>query len=288
MESMARLMDKLASQDGKNATHITNVSVYKWSQYQPPTPLYYEKGIVIIGQGSKTIYLGKEKYSYDPGSYLVLSVALPAECEIFAAPQAPLLSLCIDIDLRVLKSAIDKLNNCMDGEWFTPPKNCRGLFISRSTRELKTVVLRLLQALQSPVDSEMLGDGLLFEIYYRVLCSENASTLHALFVKNAILAKVDKSIEHIRHNFTRSISVSELSFISGMSQSAFYRTFKAVTGTSPIQFIKKVRLNRARDLLVNDGLRVGEVASRIGYESTTQFSREFKRYYNRSPRDFLS
>ncbi|MGD9212400.1 MAG: helix-turn-helix domain-containing protein, partial [Desulfobacteraceae bacterium] len=158
-----------------------------------------------------------------------------------------------------------------------------GLFLSRTTPKIKNVVVRLLRAIQSPVESKVLGEGIVHELIFRIMCSENASSLYALAMKNTNLARIDKALKLIHENYQDSINVEKLADIVNMSPSSFHRAFKKVTSSSPIQYVKKIRLDKAKSLLIEQGLRVNEAATQVGYESTTQFSREFKRHFGNSP-----
>ncbi|MBU1231727.1 MAG: AraC family transcriptional regulator, partial [Proteobacteria bacterium] len=152
-----------------------------------------------------------------------------------------------------------------------------------ATPPIKETLLRLLQALQSPLDSNVIGQGIVNELIFRIMCGENASSLYALAMKNTNLSRIDKALKLIHSNYRQSIDVDSLAALANMSPSAFHRAFKDVTLSSPIQYLKKVRLGKARSLLMEQGSRVNEAAAEVGYESTAQFSREFKRYFGNSP-----
>jgi AraC-like DNA-binding protein len=145
--------------------------------------------------------------------------------------------------------------------------------------EIKEVVLRLLAALQSPIESSVLGKGLVYELLFRILCGENAAVLYALAMKNTTVAKIEKALKRIHSDYRSAMNVDSLASLVNMSPSAFHRAFNDVTASSPIQYIKKIRLTKARDLLLEQQVRVSEAANQVGYESAAQFSREFKRYF---------
>lgn len=287
MKNIAELMKSLAARDGVTLTDLSGVAIYKLSQYQPPTPVYYQKGIVIVGQGPKTLYLGDEKLDYDEDNYIVFSLPLPVKSEIFATADKPHICLFIGIDMGDLSFLIDKVENHADQFLFERDTKQPGFFVSRMTTELKDAAHRLLKVLHSPLECAIMGEGLKKEILYRVLCSENAASLYSLMMKNSNLSRVERAVKTIHSNYAKPISVDELAALVNMSTSAFHRAFKDVTTTSPIQYIKKTRLDRARELFLMSGTRVGETALAVGYESATQFSREFKRYFGSSPAEFI-
>ena len=283
MNEVAELMNKLSIANGVNGTSQAGVYVYKASEYQPRQPLCYEQGIIFVGQGSKRVFLGDKEYEYNPDNYLVLTVPLPAECETFATEAKPLLALFVTIDLAILSRIIGKMDEQIDHTFLDQSEKNHGLFLARTVPEIKDTVLRLLRVLQSPTESRILGDGLVYELIFRVMCGENASALYALSMKNTNLAKIDKALKQIHGNYPEPIDVNGLARLVNMSASAFHRAFKDVTSSSPIQYLKKVRLNNAKNMLIERGLRVNEAATVVGYESTNQFSREFKRYFGYSP-----
>jgi AraC-like DNA-binding protein len=131
----------------------------------------------------------------------------------------------------------------------------------------------------------VLGKGLVYELLFRILCGENAAVLYALAMKNTNVAKIEKALKLIHSSYNSAMNVDSLSALVNMSPSAFHRAFNDVTTSSPIQYIKKIRLTRARDLLLEQRVRVSEAAIHVGYESAAQFSREFKRYFGNSPSD---
>ncbi len=283
MNEVAQLINRLSIANGVNGTYQEGVFVFKATDYQERQPLCYEQGIIIVGQGAKRVFLGDKVYEYNPDNYLVLTVPLPAECETFATEEEPLLALFVTIDLGILSKIIGKMDDQIDHTFLNQSEKNHGLFLARAVPEIKDTVLRLLRVLQSPTESRILGDGLVYELIFRVMCGENASALYALSMKNTNLAKIDKALKQIHGNYPEPIDVNSLARLVNMSPSAFHRAFKDVTSSSPIQYLKKIRLNNAKSMLIERGMRVNEAATFVGYESTNQFSREFKRYFGLSP-----
>jgi AraC-like DNA-binding protein len=162
----------------------------------------------------------------------------------------------------------------------------RGLYVAAVTPMIKDVVLRLLSILQSPIESSVLGKGLVYELLFRIMCGENAAVLYALAMKNTNVAKIEKALKLIHSSCNSAMNVNSLAALVNMSPSAFHRAFNDVTASSPIQYIKKIRLTKARDMLIERRTRVSEAAIHVGYESAAQFSREFKRYFGNSPSEY--
>jgi len=283
MGDISRLMAGLAGKEGVNPTNIHGVNIFKASQYQAPEPLCYQQGVIIAGQGRKRVFVDNHCFEYNPDNYLVLGVPLPARCETFAAKEAPFMALVVDFNPHILGRILERMEHYPGHDFDGFKSSQLGVFTARSSRETKETVLRLLRVLQSPMESRVLGEYMVNELIFRVLCGENAAILYGLCVKNTKLARIEKALSLIHQDFTRSLNIDELSSSVNMSQSGFHRTFKRVTGSSPIQYVKKLRLDRARDMLLGREVRVNEAASLVGYTSATQFSREFKRHFGKSP-----
>ncbi len=283
MTEIAGLMNILARKEGFNTTLLPGVGVFKSSLSRPREPLCYQQGIIIVGQGSKIVTLGETTYKYNRENYLVLTVPIPAECETHAREGEPMLAMTVDLDIGLLNRIIAEMDNHINHDLLEKREKHKGLFLASATPQIQDTVLRLLQALQSPLDSKVIGPGLVHELIFRIMCGENASSLYALAMKNTNLARIDKALKLIHSNYRESMDVDSLAALVNMSQSAFHRAFKDVTASSPIQYLKKIRLNKAKSLLIEEGSRVNEAASEVGYESAAQFSREFKRYFGTSP-----
>ncbi|GGQ28248.1 AraC family transcriptional regulator [Shewanella litoralis] len=286
MNEIATLMAQLAPQEGVNNTHLAGVRVFRGSQYASRGPLCYSQGVLIVGQGKKRVYIEDKTFDYDRQHSLVMTVPLPVECETFASIEEPVLVLMVDINLVQLNYIV----RLMD-EHHQIPKDLNesrqsGFFIADSTEDMDCSVIRLLQALQSPLEAKVMGEALVLELLYRLLDSPNAAPLYALSLSHTRLSRVEKALSYIHKHYGDSVEVDTLAGLVNMSPSAFHRCFKEVTSSSPIQYVKKIRLNKARELLQLQKLKVKEVSTQVGYESTAQFSREFKRYFDQSPGEF--
>lgn len=283
MSEMVELMSRLAKEEGHNKTHIPGIKIYKLSEFHPRVPLCFQQGFFMIGQGTKRIFLNGEVYEYNADNYLVLAVPVPAECEAVATKEEPILMLQMDIDPVVISYII----NIMENEFSTSSKKtpCKqqALFLTTVNDRMKDNVIRLLRVLQSPLESRILGKGLVRELVYRLMLSENASSLYDLAMKNSKVARIEKALKQLHRGYQSQIEVESLAKLVNMSPSAFHRAFKEVTSSSPIQYLKKIRLTNARDILKDSNIRVNEAAAMVGYESTAQFSREFKRYFGFNP-----
>jgi len=280
-QRLTDLLGLLATRDGYTETSVDGVRLMRASLPLPRRPVLYEPGIVIVGQGRKRGYLGDRVYTYDAHNYLVLSVPLPFECETEASPREPLLALCVQVDLGMLAELLLMMD--AGRQPAPPPAPPASIYATPLDDHLSEASVRLLEAVRQPTEARILGPQIVREIIYRVLCGPQGGALRAAAAMHSRFAQVNRALERIHAEYARELSVDELADTAGMSQSAFHQNFKAVTSSSPLQYLKTIRLHKARMLMVHEGLRAGEAAGRVGYQSPSQFSREFKRLFGASP-----
>lgn len=278
----------LQNLEGSNASYLPGVHFYRASQSSPRQALLYQSGIIIIGQGRKVIHLAEHHVSYGAGDYLVLGVPLPLECEAFSENNQPILGLSIDVPNAVLHELLNLL--AQDKPAFNDPKNHLACGIKSATldADLQLSCMRLLNALKNRSEAQILGPGLVREIIYRVLVGPQGHTLFGLAQHDGHYARVAKALNRVHQNYAQELSVDTLASEANMSISAFHRAFRQVTMESPVQYVKKVRLAKARDLINHEGKKASEAALLVGYTSASQFSREFKRHFNQSPKAVLA
>lgn len=212
-----------------------------------------------------------------------MSASIPFECATNATPREPLLGLFISLNFPELHELAEKMSKSRDKALPEPKEVPAGIEPVPMTSEMRSAVNRLVEALCSPLECRVLGDSLVREIIFRALLGEHGETLYALTQRSTHYARVSQAIIRIRADFKEPLSVPELAKNANLSLSAFHRAFKTVTGNSPLQYIKKLRLNKAKDLLIHKGLNVNQAATSVAYKSQSQFSREFKRYFGVNP-----
>lgn len=267
---------------GYKQSDIDGVCVFWATEALPCTPLVYQAGLVFILQGRKTGYLGGETFTYDPSTYLSLSVPVPFECETMATPDDPVFGLFVSLDLAELRALVTEIGVRCDAP-------CHDKSLSRGVApipfddEMLETLKRLLACLASPQDCKVLGKSIVRELMYRVLTGPHGKPLFELTQHDEHYARVAKALNVIHKDYARAMSVDELASEASMSASAFHRAFKQVTASSPVQYLKKVRLDKARDLIVFERMRAGVAAGHVGYESPSQFSRDFKRHFGVAP-----
>ncbi len=250
------------------------------TQSRPRSPVLYDPSIVIVGQGRKRGYLGGQVYQYDPHNYLVLTVPMPFECETEAAPDGPMLAFSVRIDIGVLNELVMKLDTRMLQK---QSDATRGIYATPMDETLTSAAVRLLECMTSPADAKVLGPQIMREITYRVLCGENGGALRELLAINGRVGQIQRAIERIHSEYASPLDIQTLADDVGISASAFHHNFKALTETSPLQYLKTIRLHKARMLMVYEGVTAGAAAEKVGYESASQFSREFKRLFGNAP-----
>ncbi len=278
---MVKLLEPLAKNDGVADSVLDNVKFVRSGKHLPRHSIIYEPFIMIIAQGRKIVYLGDEIYKYDTENYLVVTTPLPMECETNASPEEPLLGMWIKVDPVMISELLIKMDSTKPLSRSTP----RGVYSSKLTRVIKDAVIRLLECLNDPVDGQVLGSQIVREIVYRLLCDEHGEALRLLAVRHGRFSQMAKVLNRIHTDFESKLNIESLAEEANMSISSFHSNFKTVTSTSPIQYIKEIRLQKARLFMVQDGLNATEAASKVGYESASQFSREFKRHFGHTPAD---
>jgi AraC-like DNA-binding protein len=274
-ERLARLLGEVAVDEGLHPTPVDGVRVLRRSEPLLRGPMVYHPNIVVVGQGRKRAYLGDEVYTYDPLNYLVSSVPMPAECEADASPEEPILIVAIDVEPTMLGELILEMDELSPPVGPTP----RGISTTPMSEELLVAVIRLLECLKSPLDSRILGRQMVREIAYRALLGEQGGALRALVSRDDHFARIARVVKYIHVEHARPLGVEEMARRAGMSVPVFHHHFKLVTASSPLQYLKRIRLDRARRLMAHDGYNASTAARAVGYESPSQFSREFKRLF---------
>ncbi len=273
---------------GFTPTELERIRFFWTDHSTPRVPLLYDAGIVIILQGHKIGYLNERTFHYNAKNYLIVSMSIPFECESIASPDKPLIGITLDIDLAELHelTALIAEENKMPGKC-QQAKNIRGVEPAAMSSELHNAVKRLIACLDSPLDCKVIGKSLVREIIYRILLSDHGAPLYALTQHNTYYTSIAKAIAYIRNNYQQTVIIDELAEYTGMSLSLFHRAFKEVTGSSPLQYVKKIKLTQAKYCIVHENMTASMAASTVGYESPSQFSREFKRYFGVSPKNAL-
>ena len=288
MSNLTELLKDVATLDGGAVeSRLAGVRFFLETRHVRIRPMLYNPGICIVASGYKVGHLGGQSFRYDADNYLVTSVAMPFECESFPSEDEPLLGLYIDIDMAQLNDLISRMD--LQAEVASLDANAMPLGIGPSVldEDMKDAAVKLVKALRSEREAQILAPGLVREIYYRALCGSQAPVLYSLARGSGSFSQVARVISIMEGNYARKLDVQELAESAHMSVSAFHKAFKEITADSPLQYLKKIRLSHARDLIVQRRMKAYLAADQVGYESPSQFSREFKRHFGRSPAEVM-
>ena len=273
------LLARLAPQEGYNLTPLAGVRLLRSDRPLARTPVLYDPGIVIVCQGRKRGYLGTVEYLYDAQHYLAVCVPVPFSMETDASAEEPLLAIYLHLDFTLLAAVMLELDALQP----PVPTAPASMVSTRMDRPLAGSVLRLLETLAAPLDCAMLGPALIREIYYRVLCGEQGATLRAALALQGNFGRIARAIRLIHSDYAQPLDVASLANTASMSAATFHLHFRQVTSMSPMQYLKSLRLHQARLLMARSGLQAAAASAAVGYESPSQFGREFKRQFGLPP-----
>ena len=276
---MVELLEQQLPEESVVTTSINGVKLYRIEKSYNRKPASYNSEIIIIAHGEKRIFLGDNVYTFNPSRYLVLPVPLPVECEAIISLDGPLLAMTIKVDPLIVGEILLELDETR------PPVDDlhKGIYSALMTEGITDTALRLLEALSSPDDGRILGPMIVREIIYRVLRGENGEALQALAYRDRRFFQIAKVLNKIHQTYHQNHDIKSLAVEAGMSISLFHTSFKSVTDASPLQYIKSVKLHKARELMIQDGVNAYNAALRVGYESPSQFNREYKRFFGITP-----
>ena len=277
---LARLAAQLAPKQGYNYQALAGVRVLRSESVLHNVPVLYQPGVVFVCQGSKRGVLDGDVFVYDEAHYLAVSVPVPFRMESDASPKQPLLAIYLDFDMRLVAELIDMLEGY--GKVPTPIPAAESLISTPIDRNIHDVLHRFLNMLQSPVETAVLGDGLLRELYFRILTGPQGPKMMTALAQRGTAGNILRSLGYLRAHFTQPLSIADLAQQAGMSVPSYHAHFRKLLGSSPIQYIKSMRLHEARLLLARHGQTIAEAANRVGYVSASQFSREFKRHFGKT------
>ncbi|MET9559222.1 AraC family transcriptional regulator [Streptomyces tauricus] len=279
-EELRTLLARHARPDWTTA--IDGVLISKVDRPDPPAPSMSGTVLAVIAQGAKRLALGDRVYEYGPGQYLVASVDLPVTGQFLRVePEQPALGFGLTLEPSAVAELLLRAgpgdNPRSDGG--TPS----AMAVSDASPALLDAVVRMLRLLDEPRDRAVLAPLVKREILWRVITGEQGATVRQLGLADSRLSHISRAVGWIREHYAEPFLVEDVARMSGMSVSAFYRNFQAVTAMSPIQFQKQIRLQEARLLLATHPGEVTGVGRRVGYDNPSQFSREYRRQFGAPP-----
>ena len=279
-DELVRIVGGVSNQDGTHATAIPGVNCIRLSEPNARLPSVYQPSLCVLVQGQKRVLLLDEIYDYRPSEYIVVSVDLPVIGEVTeGSPERPYLCLQIELEQRDLAEVLLQMRAPMSDSAATQ----RGIFVGQMEAALGDCVLRLARLLDAPEDIDLLAPIIKREIYYRLLTSQNGNIIAQLARTGSNMQRIALAIQQLKIDFSKNIKVDELAHQVGMSVSSFHAHFKTVTAMSPLQYQKRIRLMEARQIMLMEMQDAASTAYRVGYESPSQFSREYARVFGNPP-----
>lgn len=282
-EKLAELADSIArfsAIDGTYQTDFPPLSLIRSSEDAVPVYTVYEPSICLVAQGSKLVLLGDEAYRYGPSQYFAVSVDLPISGQVTeASSEHPYLAVRLRIDPQ---QVLELLREKEDGS-AARISTARGLYVSEAASGMLDAFLRLVRLLETPEDLPVLAPMAAREILYRALRDGQGRSIRQMAPGAGHAASVAEVIRRIRESYNEPLRIDELAGEAGMSPSSLHRRFRDVTAMSPLQFQKQIRLQEARRMLLCEPVQAAEAAFRVGYESPSQFNREYARLFGQPP-----
>ena len=276
---IAALLERLTGRNGVFPTAIAPLCLYRSSTPTEPIPALYQPALCVVAQGRKQVLLGDERYVYDPDSYLLTSIDLPLFGQVMeATPETPYLAFSLDLDPAQIGALALETRLPAD----SPAASPRGLGVSPIDAPLRDALGRLLCLLDTPEDIPVMAPLLLREIFFRLLRAEQGERLGRIALDSTHARRVAAAVHWLKHNFDQPLHIEEIARAAHMSPSGLHHHFKAVTTLSPLQYQKQLRLQEARRLMLT-GLEAAEAGYQVGYQSASQFSREYRRLFGAPP-----
>jgi len=277
---LARKIVAHFSGEGVLQTDVPGLSLYRQSTPTACTSAAYEPRLVVFVQGQKRINVGATSYLCDASSFLISAVDLPVVSQVVAAtPEKPMLGLLLRLEMPTVRNILS------DEEFPLPeePADARGMAVGVTTRELLNACSRLIDLLDAPQDIAFLSGLIQREIVFRLLRSPQGKHLRAIATLGEQSHRTAKAVSWLRMNYAKPLRVEELAAMAQMGVSTLHHHFRSLTAMSPIQYQKQLRLHVARERMLNDGLDAASAAFEVGYESASQFNREYSRFFGQPP-----
>ena len=285
-KELARKIAAHAQSAGEHATAIPGLTLYRRTT---PTACYratYEPSLTVFAQGRKRIHLGGTEYLCDESSFLLSSIDVPAQSQIVeASEQAPLLSMYLRLDMPTVREVLSREDLPDPGT----SVESRGIAVGETTAGLLGACVRLIELLETPEDIPFLSHLIQREIVYRILRTPQGERLRAIATAGDLSHRTARAIAWLRANYAKQLHMEQLAAIARMGVSTLHHQFRALTAMSPLQYQKQLRLTTARQRMLMDGMDATSAAYEVGYESVSQFSREYSRFFGQPPmRDIKS
>lgn len=279
--------NKFNNKEGLINTSIPFLHFYSSTTLSEFVSVIYEPSICIALQGSKAVGFGDDMYGYNESKFLLASTHVPANVRIEeASVERPYVSLKITFTLEQIYEVLREINEISEKP---KRKSDKGLYFDDMNMDLLNPISRLIKLLDTPQKNiDFLSPFIIKEILYVLLNGNSGEFLKQYVMEGSISNQVVKIITEIKNNFTQTLNIKEISKKMGISESSLYTNFKKITMLTPIQFQKKLRLEEAKQMLLNQNIDATQVAFLVGYESPSQFSREYSRMFGLPPKAHIN
>jgi AraC-like DNA-binding protein len=282
-ELRSELARKIAARMGSaenRATEIPGVTLHRRTAPTAPCSATYEPGVTVMAQGRKRVDLGRTTFIYGESRYLLTSVDLPIVSQIIeASEEVPCLAMSLKLEMPVIRELLSREEiQASDAQSDSP-----AMATGEATVEFLTACCRLMDLLDAPQDIPFLSGLIQREIIYRILRGPEGARLRAIATLGDQSHRTAKAIAWIKANYAKPLRVDDLAQIAGMGPSTLHHHFRALTAMSPLQYQKQLRLQAARGRMLIDGLDAASAAFEVGYESASQFNREYSRLFGQPP-----
>jgi len=277
---LARKIASFIGNEEKRITEISGMSLHRRTSPTPPCRTTYHPGIIVVAQGAKQVNLGQKSFIYDESHYLLTAVDLPIVSWVAkATEEMPCLVLSLKLDIAMVRELLSREEiHVADA-----PSDSPAMSIGETTPEFLSACCRLLDLLRSPQDIPFLSGLIQREIIYRILRGPEGARLRSIATLGDQSHRTARAIAWIAANYSKTLRVEELAELSSMGVSTLHHHFRMLTSMSPLQYRKQLRLQSARNLMLNSGMDASSAAFEVGYESATQFSREYSRFFGQPP-----
>ena len=280
LHELADGIGKVIGRISELSTAVPGLTLYQNTVPTAPNPCTYVPSLLLIPQGKKRVDLGKQSYVFGESTFLLTSIELPIISRVCAASvEKPYLAFFLKLDMGMVRDVLHSEEVRIPA----PRVGTRGMVLGEATVELLAPCSRMVQLLRTPQDVPFLGKLLQREIIYRLLQGPQGDRLRSVATLADQSYRTAKAVTWLRDNFKKTLNVDELASMTGMSRSTLNHHFRGLTAMSPLQFQKQLRLHAARQKMLTEELDAASAAFEVGYESPSQFNREYKRFFGQPP-----
>ena len=273
-------ISKVMGRASEVSTAVPGLTLYQNTVPTAPNPCTYAPSLLLIPQGKKRVDLGKQSFVFGESTFLLTSIELPIVSRVCAASvEKPYLAFFLKLDMGMVRDVLHSEEVRIP----VPPVGTRGMVLAEATVELLAPCSRMVQLLRTPQDVPFIAKLLQREIIYRLLQGPQGDRLRSVATLADQSYRTAKAVTWLRDNFMKTLNVAELASMTGMSRSTLNHHFRGLTAMSPLQFQKQLRLHTARQKMLAEELDAASAAYQVGYESPSQFNREYKRFFGQPP-----